>query len=209
MSDPIDDVLNDVDPDGDAGGGGGRRRTIVGVLVGVGVAAVIALLVVGLVNRGVGDRIDDALAAGERPDAPSVTLPLLVGHPDLGPEGTEVSLAQFEGQPVVVNFWASWCVPCRTEAPVLEGIWQDYKDRGVVVLGIDTQDLTDNAREFVDEVGMTYPTVRDGTDGTERDFEVTGVPETFLVDSDGRIALHFLGPVDDPAQITTALEQVL
>lgn len=209
MSDRFEDGLIDVDPDDGSSEGGGRRRTIVAIVVGVGVAAVIVLLVVGLLNRGVGDRIDDALADGERPEAPSVSLPLLVDHPDLGPEGTEVTLEQFQGQPVIVNFWASWCVPCRTEAPVLEGIWDDYKDRGVVVLGVDTQDLTDNAREFIDEVGMTYPSVRDGTDGTERDFEVTGVPETFVVDRDGLIALHFRGPVENPAQITTALEQVL
>lgn len=209
MSDRFEDGLIDVDPDDGSSEGGGRRRTIVAIVVGVGVAAVIALLVVGLLNRGVGDRIDDALADGERPEAPSASLPLLVDHPDLGPEGTEVTLEQFQGQPVIVNFWASWCVPCRTEAPLLEGIWDDYKDRGVVVLGVDTQDLTDNAREFIDEVGMTYPSVRDGTDGTERDFEVTGVPETFVVDRDGLIALHFRGPVENPAQITTALEQVL
>jgi cytochrome c biogenesis protein CcmG/thiol:disulfide interchange protein DsbE len=209
VSDRFEDGLIDVDPDDGSSEGGGRRRTIVAIVVGVGVAAVIVLLVVGLLNRGVGDRIDDALADGERPEAPSVSLPLLVDHPDLGPEGTEVTLEQFQGQPVIVNFWASWCVPCRTEAPVLEGIWDDYKDRGVVVLGVDTQDLTDNAREFIDEVGMTYPSVRDGTDGTERDFEVTGVPETFVVDRDGLIALHFRGPVENPAQITTALEQVL
>jgi cytochrome c biogenesis protein CcmG/thiol:disulfide interchange protein DsbE len=209
VSDRFEDGLIDVDPDDGSSEGGGRRRTIVAIVVGVGVAAVIVLLVVGLLNRGVGDRIDDALADGERPEAPSVSLPLLVDHPDLGPEGTEVTLEQFQGQPVIVNFWASWCVPCRTEAPVLEGIWDDYKDGGVVVLGVDTQDLTDNAREFIDEVGMTYPSVRDGTDGTERDFEVTGVPETFVVDRDGLIALHFRGPVENPAQITTALEQVL
>jgi len=209
VADRFEDGLIDVDPDDGSSEGGGRRRTIVAIVVGVGVAAVIVLLVVGLLNRGVGDRIDDALADGERPEAPSVSLPLLVDHPDLGPEGTEVTLEQFQGQPVIVNFWASWCVPCRTEAPVLEGIWDDYKDGGVVVLGVDTQDLTDNAREFIDEVGMTYPSVRDGTDGTERDFEVTGVPETFVVDRDGLIALHFRGPVENPAQITTALEQVL
>jgi cytochrome c biogenesis protein CcmG/thiol:disulfide interchange protein DsbE len=208
VSERLDDDLIDVDIDGDESGGG-RRRTIIAIVVGAGVAAVIALLVVGLLNRGVGDRIDDALADGERPEAPAMSLPLLVDHPDLGPEGTEVTLEQFEGRPVVVNFWASWCVPCRTEAPVLEGIWDDYKDQGVVILGVDTQDLTGNARDFIDEVGMTYPSVRDGTDGTERDFEVTGVPETFVVDRDGLIALHFRGPVDDPAQITTALEQVL
>lgn len=209
MSDPLDDDLLDVDPDGERPSGGGGRRAIVAVVAGLGVAAVIALLVVGLLNRGVGDRIDDALAAGERPEAPAMTLPLLVDHPDLGPAGTEVTLDQFQGSPVVVNFWASWCVPCRTEAPILEGIWQDFKDDDVVLLGVDTQDLTDNAREFVDETGMTYPSVRDGTDGTERDFEVTGVPETFVLDREGRIALHFRGPVENPAQITTALNQVL
>ena len=196
-----------------AGSRSGRAALRVVLLI------VLGLLIIGLLHDRYRARpgVESAYDAIEQknreinsnPEAPAMSLPLLVDHPDLGPEGTEVTLEQFEGQPVVVNFWASWCVPCRTEAPVLEGIWDDYKNQGVVILGVDTQDLTGNARDFIDEVGMTYPSVRDGTDGTERDFEVTGVPETFVVDRDGLIALHFRGPVDDPAQITTALEQVL
>ena len=197
-----------LDQDG-AGQDGGRRRIVVAVIAGTLVAAVLALLVVGMLNRGVGSRIDDALASGERPDAPSFTLPLLVDDPELGPAGTEVSLEELSGRPIVLNFWASWCLPCRNEAPILEAVWNEYRERGVLVLGVDTQDLSENAIEFIEETGTTYPSVRDGTTRTETDYEMTGVPETFLIDREGRIALHFVGEVTGEEQITNALEQVL
>lgn len=193
----------------EAGHDGGRRRIVVAVVAGTLVAAVLALLVVGMLNRGVGTRIDDALASGERPDAPQFTLPLLLDDPELGPAGTEVSLSDLSGRSIVLNFWASWCVPCRNEAPILESVWSGYRERGVLVLGVDTQDLSENAVEFIEETGTTYPSVRDGTPRTETDYEMTGVPETFLIDADGRIALHFVGEVTDEEQITNALEQVL
>jgi cytochrome c biogenesis protein CcmG/thiol:disulfide interchange protein DsbE len=200
----------DTDADGDEDEtGGGRRRLVVGIVAGVLVLAVIALLVVGLVNRDVGTSIDDALAAGERPEAPDFTLPLLVDDPQLGPAGTEVSLSELRGSPVVVNFWASWCVPCEAEAPILEQVWNDYRDRGVVVLGVDTQDLTDEAKAFLRETGTTYPSVRDGTDGTQDAYQLTGVPETLIVDADGRIALRVIGQLTQPEQLETPLEQVL
>ena len=196
------------DEDDDAPGGG-RRRLIIAAVAAVLVVGVIGLLVVGLLNNDVGTRIDDALAAGERPEAPGFTLPLLKDDPDLGPAGTEIGLADLEGRPVVLNFWASWCDPCRAEAPILEEVWRNYRDRGVVVLGIDTQDLSENAIAFLDETGTTYPSVRDGSSRTEEDYEATGVPETFLIDQEGRIALRFVGQVTAAEQITTALDQVM
>jgi cytochrome c biogenesis protein CcmG/thiol:disulfide interchange protein DsbE len=205
----VSDAVEYLDEDGDEAPGGGRRRLVIAGIAAVLVLAVIALLVVGLVNNGVGSRIDDALAAGERPEAPGFTLPLLTDDPDLGPAGTEVSLTDLEGRPVVLNFWASWCDPCREEAPILEEVWRDYRGRGVVVLGIDTQDLSENAIAFLDETATTYPSVRDGSSRAEKDYETTGVPETFLIDQDGRIALRFVGQVTEAEQITNALDQVM
>jgi cytochrome c biogenesis protein CcmG, thiol:disulfide interchange protein DsbE len=171
------------------------RRKLVGAIAGGAVViAVVALLAIGLANRGVGTHIDDSLTAGERPAAPGVTLPVLIPGSGL-PAGGQGSLAQLRGRPVVLNFWASWCDPCRDEAPVLERLWQRYRDRGVVVLGVDARDLREKALAFSREYGLTYPSLRDGTDRTERAFETTGVPETFLIDRTGRVALHITGPI--------------
>lgn len=207
MADPPGNLDDDLDEGRQPQGGG--RRLVVAVAAGVLVVGVLTLLIVGLVNRDVGTRIDDALAAGERPEAPEFSLPLLTDDADLGPAGTEVSLSDLRGRVVVLNFWASWCVPCKDEAPILESVWDDYADRGVVVLGVDTQDLSGEAIEFLSETDTTYPSVRDGTTATETAYETTGVPETFVIDEQGRIALRFRGPLSEEAQVTTALDQLL
>lgn len=107
--------------------------------------------------------------------APEFDLPLLEG-------GGTVSSAGLEGSPVVVNFWASWCLPCREEAPALERAWRQYRDRGVVVLGVNVQDEADDAAGFVREFGITYPVVRDPSLAVATRFGVRGLPETFFVD---------------------------
>jgi cytochrome c biogenesis protein CcmG, thiol:disulfide interchange protein DsbE len=177
---------------------------------GVVVLGVIALLVVGLVNRdSVGTSIQDALAAGERPEAPALTLPVLVAADGIGPEGAEVSLADLRGRTVVLNFWASWCTPCEIEAPVLEAVAARYRDDGdVVVLGVDVQDLREKALEFVRETGVTYPTLRDGGDDAMNAYQVPALPETFVIDPEGRVALKIRGIIQEEAQLTTAIDQV-
>src|SRR5205807_210368 len=97
--------------------------------------------------------VGTALARGETPPAPPVTFPTF--------EGGRVSLGDLRGHPIVMNFWAAWCVPCREEAPLLEGIWKAYREKGLVVLGVDTQDLSEPARGFITRFGITYPNVRD------------------------------------------------
>ena len=186
-----------------------RRQIVGGSLAGVSVLAVMALLIVGLANQGVGTSISDALDAGERPDAPPIDLPVLDAGDGIGPEGADITLDDLRGRAVVLNFWASWCTPCRDEAPLLEAIAQDYRGRDVVVLGVDTQDLSDNALGFISQLGLTYPSLRDGTDGAQRDYQVTGLPETFILDKQGRIAHHHIGPVTIPEQLTQPLEQIL
>ncbi len=197
MTEPEDDI------DGD------RRRRIGLIAGGVVVVFIIGLLVVGLVAGGRSTAIDDALVAGQRPPAPDITLPVLVSGPGLPPAGQQASLASLKGTTVVLNLWASWCVPCREESPILEKVWEQYRHRGVLVLGLNMQDLSENALAFLTKYDITYPSLRDGTDGSKRDFEATGVPETFIIDRQGRIALRITGQVTDVRQISVPLDQVL
>jgi cytochrome c biogenesis protein CcmG/thiol:disulfide interchange protein DsbE len=189
---------------------GSDRRRLIGLVAGAVIAAlIVGLLVVGLVARGGSTTIDDALVTGQRPPAPDISLPVLVTGPGLPPVGQTASLASLRGTAVVLNLWASWCGPCRDEAPIFEKAWNRYKGKGALVLGLDLQDLSENARAFLKQYGITYPSLRDGTDASKRDLEATGVPETFIIDTQGRIALHITGQVTDLRQISVPLDQVL
>jgi cytochrome c biogenesis protein CcmG/thiol:disulfide interchange protein DsbE len=107
-----------------------------------------------------------------------------------------LALGELRGLPVVVNFWASWCPPCRTEAPRLERAWRAQNRDGAVFVGLNTQDVTDDARAFLEEFDVSYPNVRDGSDAVARDWGVTGLPETFFVDRRGRVVGHVIGAID-------------
>ena len=149
----------------------------------IGVLAVIGLLGYGLLTKG-----ESNVAVGD--PAPDKELAALDG-------AGAGSLADYRGRWVLVNFWASWCEPCREEAPALESFHRDREADGVTVLGINLDDASDDARAFVDEFGLTYPQLRDGDGRERRDaYGMTGFPETFLVDPQGRIALIRRGPVD-------------
>jgi len=91
-----------------------------------------------------------------------------------------------------VNFWASYCAPCRDEAPMLERLWQEYRDRGVVFVGINTDDIERNARAYMDEFGITYYNAPDVKGKIEDDYRITGIPETFVINTEGEIVRHFL-----------------
>ena len=176
-----------------------RRRLLAAGASLAAVGAVLALLVVGLLNRDVGTDISDALAAGERPDAPDITLPVLAAGDGVGPVGSQLTLADLRGRTVVLNVWASWCAPCEDEAPLLEELARGYRTRAgageVVVLGLDVRDLREDALAFLRRQGVTYPSLRDEDDRAFRALEVTGQPETFVIDPQGRIALRHVGPV--------------
>lgn len=197
------------EPESDTPGRRSRAGLIGTIAVAAGVVAVLVLLAVGLVNRDVSTEIRDALAAGERPAAPDLELPILTPGGGLAPAGTPVSLDDLRGRPVVLNFWASWCEPCKDESPLLEAIWQRYRTRGVMVIGVDVQDLSDDATEFVADLALTYPSLYDGPGDTQDRFGVTGVPETFVIDRQGRVAAYVRGPVERAEQITVPLEQLL
>ena len=107
-----------------------------------------------------------------------------------------------------MNFWASWCVPCRAEALALEDAWQKYKEQGVVFLGINIQDREEDARRFLEEFGVTYINGRDSAAKIAVDYGVWGIPETFFIDAHGRITYKHVGEVR--AQTVTAkLDEVL
>ena len=157
----------------------GARTFIVFLLV----LAVLGLLGYGLLSKG-----EEALAVGD--EAPDKELSTLDGT------GTG-SLADYRGEWVLVNFWASWCEPCRSEAPALEEFHRSHPD-GFTVVGINLDDNTGDAGAFVEEYGLNYPQLRDGDGRERRDaYGMTGFPESFLVDPEGRIALIRRGPVDD------------
>jgi cytochrome c biogenesis protein CcmG/thiol:disulfide interchange protein DsbE len=154
-------------------------------------AALLALLAYGLAANQPDSGLDEAVARGERPPAPALRLPELEG-------GGRGSLADHRGKVVVLNYWASWCDPCRSESPLLER-WHKRmaRDGGGTVLGVDVLDVDSDAREFIREYGLTYPMLRDKQGATQGDFGIVGYPETFVIDKRGRVAALRRGPVDD------------
>ena len=147
------------------------------------VLAVIGLLGYGLLSKG-----EAKIAIGD--PVPDRELPLLRGD-------GQRSIADYRGRWVLVNLWASWCTPCRQETPALERFWRRRRGRDLTVLGIDVQDNSDDALSFLRSNPTTYPQLRSVGDERSAAFGSTGVPENFLVDPRGRLALIWRGPVDD------------
>ena len=110
-------------------------------------------------------------------------------------DGSEVSLSDLRGQVVVLNFWASWCNPCRQEAPDLQEMWEMFEGRGVMFLGLSYKDAEDASRAFIQEFGITYPNGADPRGKIGRSYGVTAVPETFVIDAEGKVAWIKVGPV--------------
>ena len=123
-------------------------------------------------------------------------------------DGEEMSLREMRGRVVVVNFWGSWCAPCRREAAALERVWQDYRDEGVSFVGVNVKDATPNALAFVEEFGITYPHGPDPYGRISRSFRVLKVPETFVVAGDGTLVRRFIGEVSE-ADLTESLKEAL
>jgi cytochrome c biogenesis protein CcmG, thiol:disulfide interchange protein DsbE len=123
--------------------------------------------------------------------APTFTLRRLDGH-------GRVSLASYRGHAVVLNFWASWCNPCKTEAAVLQRDWTSYHRRGVVFLGVDYHDLASDARRFVDTHALTFTMLRDGSGHVTGRYGINQVPETYVLNRQGRVVAHLAGPINDP-----------
>jgi cytochrome c biogenesis protein CcmG, thiol:disulfide interchange protein DsbE len=146
------------------------------------------LAVVGLLTYGLLSKSATTLAVGD--PVPDRVLPALPG-PGHG------SIAEHRGEWVLVNLWASWCIPCREEAPVLERFYRGQRADHAAVLGINVQDNRDDAVAFLRDHPTSYPQLRSVGDERSSAFGSTGVPENFLVDPDGRLALIWRGPVDN------------
>jgi cytochrome c biogenesis protein CcmG/thiol:disulfide interchange protein DsbE len=142
------------------------------------------------------------LAYGFRTDPREIPSPLL-GRPAVPFalttfDGKPISLEAARGRVVVVNFWASWCVPaCYEEAPSLERAWRTYRDRGVVLIGVNIQDKEEPARRFLTQFGHTFPNAPDPAGRVSVDYGVYGVPETFFIDRQGRVRFKQVGAVTD------------
>ena len=150
-----------------------------------------ALAVVGLLAYGLAKKGGSTIEVGDRIPSASTDLPRLDG-------GGAASIADYEGRWVLVNVWASWCTPCRIESPELERFYDAHRGRDFTILGIDSNDLSDDAVNFTKRYDITYPQIRDGNgDFAKDELGTTGVPESFLVNPQGRLVLHSLGPVTD------------
>lgn len=148
-------------------------------------AAVVGLLVISLLTY--------ALLA--HPVSPPQSGELVPGFSLTSLNGGNMELTSLRGKVIVINFFASWCDPCRQEAPDIEKTWREYRDRGVQFFGIAYKDAASKAQAFLEEFNVTYPYAAESSNSTARSFGVTGVPETFVVDREGRLYHHYIGPV--------------
>lgn len=178
------------------------RRVFRGLAATIPVALV-ALLIFGVLARFPNKTIDDALSRGQSMPAPAFHLAVLQSG-SLGPllaphlagvfARRDVSLTDLRGTPLVLNFWASWCVPCQEEAPILEQAWlKQARPRGVLFLGLDMQDVVSDAHAFMRHYHIDYANIRDPTNDVGVTYGVTGMPETFFIDAQGQIVGHIIG----------------
>jgi cytochrome c biogenesis protein CcmG, thiol:disulfide interchange protein DsbE len=136
------------------------------------------------------------LVADAKP-APDFTMPTL--EPYLLEWGETLTLSQFVGdKPIVLNFWASWCLPCRREAPLFERYWQQYKDR-ILFLGVNFQDQAADAEAFIEEFKMTFPSGSDPKAKVGIDYGIFGLPETFIISKDGKVLAKQVGEMTQDA----------
>ena len=145
-----------------------------------GILTVIGLLAYGFTTD---PRAIPSILTGKQ--APDFSITLL--------DGRTIRLSDFRGKVVFLNFWASWCPPCRAEARLLEEAWRQVKDREIVFLGVNIQDTDEGARRFIQEFDITYPNGRDPQSRIAIDYGVYGIPETFFLDREGRITYKHIG----------------
>ena len=164
------------------------------ILAWVFVLGLLLVLGIGLIRTqegpiGVGDRI------------PDLTLTTF--------QGDLIPFKELEGEVVVINFWASWCKPCEQEAAELEQAYQMYKDKGVVFLGVDYVDTETEARQYLEKFGITYPNGPDLGTRISQAFRIRGVPETYIIGPDGRLAAVKIGPYTSLEEIQRQIDGVL
>jgi cytochrome c biogenesis protein CcmG/thiol:disulfide interchange protein DsbE len=168
------------------------KRSAVPITVAALAIALIALLVYGVVSKKTNDTLDQAVRAGKKPPAPGRDVAL----PNLAGAGSR-RLADLNGKVVVLNFWASWCQPCKAEAPVLEKVQQRLQKTGAgTVFGVTYKDAPGSSRAFVRQEKSTWPNVRDDRLKLAPKFGTSQLPETFVIDRSGNIVAVSRGQID-------------
>jgi cytochrome c biogenesis protein CcmG/thiol:disulfide interchange protein DsbE len=167
------------------------KRRVLPIIATLGGACLVALLVYGVSAQSANRTLDELVARGQRPPAPDATreLPRLEG-------GGESSLAALNGKVVVLNFWASWCEPCQVEAPLLERAQAALAQHDGTVLGVTYLDASPDSQSFVRHFHLTYLNLRDTTGGFAHAYGTNQLPESFVIDRQGRVVLISRGEID-------------
>lgn len=184
-------------------------RWIVTALVAAVAVLVLALLEFGVLAQPSGNSIDAQLAQGRSAPAPPFRLavlhagrlgPRLTGRLSRVLAGGQLSLSDLRGIPVVLNIWASWCIPCQQEAPMLERAWRtEGRPAGALFVGLDQQDAPPDARAFIRRYAIDYVNVRDAGNDVSLRYGATGVPETYFINARGQVVDHIVGVVSAAA----------
>jgi len=173
----------------------GTNLSVGALIAWIAVLALLTLVAFGLLRRQQGP-----VAAGQT--APEFTLTTF--------EGEQFRLSDLKGKVVLINFWASWCKPCEEEAADLEAAWRDYQPRGdVVFLGVDYVDTEPEAKAYLKKFDITYPNGPDLRTRASQAFRIRGVPETYIVAPDGKLASVQIGPFTSLAQIKAMIDPLL
>ena len=167
-------------------------------LAGMAMVGFLGLMGLGLLNKAPATGLS-GLSRLQKP-APEIRMPLF--------EGGELLLSQYRGQPMVINFWASWCPPCREEAFLLERLWRTYEEEGVAFVGVDIQDTEERGRAFLKEFEITYPNGMDLDGKITVDYGVVGLPVTFFVNRGGVVERRWVGAVRE-RQLVAWVEEMI
>jgi peroxiredoxin len=167
-----------------------QRVSPLPLAAGLAVVALVALLAYGVTSTGPSRTLDSQLAHGKTPPAPDLRLARLEGP-------GRRSLSDYKGKVVLLNVWASWCVECKTESPLLQRWHRQMAKRGGTVLGLDTLDIKGDALKFIRRYGLTYPQLNDADGTSIKKLGTAQYPENFLIDRSGRLRALVRGPVDD------------
>jgi cytochrome c biogenesis protein CcmG/thiol:disulfide interchange protein DsbE len=170
-----------------------RSALIWRVVIAGALLAFVWFLAVGLQRQNVSEQ----RAVGAAPDFEFKTF-----------DGETVQLADLRGKGVVVNFWASWCDPCRAEADLLESAWRREQNNGIVFVGLDYLDQEHSAKAYLEEFDITYPNGPDLQSAAARRYGIQGVPETFFIDPEGNIQSLVIGPIATEADLNSRLDAI-